>query len=531
MIRRKEYIEYINYSLAVLKTEIETNNYINHYDNNIVAEDIMCGLLNLIYGYKFTNINHEIRNFPAIDLVNQQNRIAVQVTSTGSRDKIQDTVDMFIRHELYKDYDYLWMLFLGDIPTIKKPIDTKGLFVFDESSNLLNIDSLAWEIRKLSTAKLKEIEAYLKEELGDRYFTKGEHDSKKSRRIWIATAGVIALVSLAAGFFVIDGLHTNAPRANVYFSRILPYSKAGYYASYDEISPIVREEVQTEKAFSILSFVRNYGDTNSVIEQVYCDILRLEPIKEDVICLDAEIVDNTWKLYAINDGWGDSETLTLDNIALNWNYDEEEERLDIIASDTHIMENHGVASAKAVLLAEYDLDSERYQRFCEENDANWTGISVKVSSADKSYGWSAYLLYKDGKFEIGYGGMGDGGPQVTLFAVLDVDSRPSRLTFTGPDSTPVVGDTLRVETVIAPTKSCEVTCRDVFSVNGELQQTELYTVKVNVPVFKDGAVGLTGMLTQELAQMEVYDEYMADRIMQKYLYDPEVIRENFQISD
>ena len=531
MIRRKEYIENIIHSLALLQTETGINNYVNLYDNNIVAEDFMCGLLNLIYGYNFTNANHVMRNAPAIDLVDQQNRIAVQVTSTGSREKIQNTVDQFIRHELYKDYDYLWMLFLGDIPKLKKPIDTKGLLVFDESSNLLNIDSLTWEIRKLNTAKLKEIEAYLKEELDDRYFTKGGHDSKKSRRIWIVTAGVIALVSLAAFLFVVDGLHTNTPRANVYFSRVLPYSEAGYYASYDEISPIVRSEEQAEKAFSILSFVRNFGQKYSVIEQVYCDILQLEPIKEDVIQLDAEIVDNTWKLYAINNGWGDSETLKVDYITLNRDYGEEEEQLDIIASDKHITENHGVASAKAVLLAEYDLDSERYQRFCEENDVQETGISVKVSSGEKSYSWSAYLLYHDGKFEIGYGGMGNPGPQITLFAKLDVDSRPSRLTFTGPDSTPVVGDTLRIETVIAPTKSCEVTCRNVFTVNGKQQQTEIYTVKVDVPVFKDGAVGYTGMLTQELAQMEVYDEYMADRIAQKYLYDPEVIRENFQISD
>ena len=136
MIRRKEYIENIIHSLALLQTEIGINNYVNLYDNNIVAEDFMCGLLNLIYGYNFTNANHVMRNAPAIDLVDQQNRIAVQVTSTGSREKIQNTVDQFIRHELYKDYDYLWMLFLGDIPKLKKPLDTKGLLVFDESSNL-----------------------------------------------------------------------------------------------------------------------------------------------------------------------------------------------------------------------------------------------------------------------------------------------------------------------------------------------------------------------------------------------------------
>ena len=328
-------------------------------------------------------------------------------------------------------------------------------------------------------------------------------------------------------FFVISRTHVNTPCANVYFSKVLPYNAAGFYESFEDVSPIEKAEVETEKAFSILSFVRNFGDTNSVIEEVYCEISQLEPIEEDVIQLDAEIVDNTWKLYAINNGWGDSGALKLDRIALCWDYGDEKEQLDIIASDKRIVENHGVAAAKAVLLAEYDLDSEKYQKIFGSSNIWDIGISVEASIGDETYGWGAYLLYNNGKFTIGYGGMGDRGPQVTLFAVLNVDSRPSKLTFTGPDSTPVVGDTLRIETVIAPTKSCEVECRNVFTVNGEQQQTKLYKVKVTVPVFKDGAVGYTGMLTQELAHMEVYDEYTADHIAQKYLYDPDVIREDF----
>lgn len=120
-----------------------------------------------------------IRNAKAVDLGDKQNRIAVQVTGTGSREKIQDTVDLFIKNEFYKDYDYLWMFFLKDIPNVKKPFDTKGLFAFDESSNILNIDTLACEIRKLDTAKLKKIEVYLNEELDNRYHNEEEFGSKK----------------------------------------------------------------------------------------------------------------------------------------------------------------------------------------------------------------------------------------------------------------------------------------------------------------------------------------------------------------
>lgn len=180
MMKRKKYIENIIHSLTLFQMEIKRKNNVNLYDDNIISEDFICGLLNLIYGYNFTNVNHEMRNAVAIDLADHQNRIAVQVTSTGSREKIQDTVDCFIRYELYKDYDYLWMVFLQDIPKLMKPIDTKGFFVFNESSNLLNIDSLICEIKKLNTEKLKEIQAYLKEELDSRCNMEEEHDCKKA---------------------------------------------------------------------------------------------------------------------------------------------------------------------------------------------------------------------------------------------------------------------------------------------------------------------------------------------------------------
>lgn len=321
------------------------------------------------------------------------------------------------------------------------------------------------------------------------------------------------------------------PLANVYAARVLPYRDAGYYASAEEVPAVMSTDLETDKAFSILSFARNYGDRDSVIEEVYCDILQLQPIEEAAICLDVDIIDNTWKLYVYNNGWGDADHIYVEDIAIQWGYSEEKEPLDVIALDTCIMEEQGIESTKVVLAAEYRLDNEKYQKYCEDKGVEFAEILVEVSDGYSIYDLQVVLRCSDGKFFLDYGGIGDGEPQITLFATLDVDSDPQRITFTGPDSTPVVGDTLRIETVIAPTKSCEIECRNVFSVNGKSQQTDIWRVRVIVPVFQDGAVGMTGMLTRELAQMDEYNEYFADRIIQKYLYEPESIREAYQISD
>ena len=105
MMNRKKYIENIIHSLSVLQTELSMHTAVGLYDGNIIAEDFFCGFLNLIYGCEFSNLNIEQRNTAAIDLGDAHSRIAIQVTITGSREKIQGTVDKFIAHELYKKYD------------------------------------------------------------------------------------------------------------------------------------------------------------------------------------------------------------------------------------------------------------------------------------------------------------------------------------------------------------------------------------------------------------------------------------------
>ena len=98
-----------------------------------------------------------------------------------------------------------------------------------------------------------------------------------------------------------------------------------------------------------------------------------------------------------------------------------------------------------------------------------------MSGDTEMFYWSGYLSYADGKFDIGYSGRGDSGYNISLFAVLDVDNVSSYLPFADQGAMSIVEDALIFETVIAPTKSCIVECRDVFYINGEAQQTPVYT--------------------------------------------------------
>ena len=189
-------------------------------------------------------------------------------------------------------------------------------------------------------------------------------------------------------------------------------------------------------------------------------------------------------------------------------------------------ESTEIKTAGAILIAKFVLDSEALQHYYEEYKLQILKLNIHAEGNDYDCDFWAYLAWREKGFCLEYGGMGGPGYRVTLFAVLDVDRNPSAIYFTGENATPFIDDILQVETVLAPTKSCIVKCRNVFSVNGKFQQTDVYTAKVTVPVFTDAAIGLSGLLTQELAQLQNLDEVSIERTVQKYLYQPESIRDN-----
>ena len=67
-------------------------------------------ILNLVYGVNLVNINNRVRNSAAIDLVDTENRIAVQVTSTSTGDKVKHTINEFVKGNVARIMiDYLYI--------------------------------------------------------------------------------------------------------------------------------------------------------------------------------------------------------------------------------------------------------------------------------------------------------------------------------------------------------------------------------------------------------------------------------------
>lgn len=171
MMNKEVYLKNIAENLALLSREVSILNAVNLYDINIIAEDFFPGLLNLIYGYELKNANHLEKNAPAIDLIDQKNRIAVQVTSDNSSTKIKHTIEEFNKSQAYHLYDRLVVLILTQKKKYSSNFDTQGLFSFEKARDIWDVEKLIKDIRELETAKIKNVSDYLSEELYNKYYS------------------------------------------------------------------------------------------------------------------------------------------------------------------------------------------------------------------------------------------------------------------------------------------------------------------------------------------------------------------------
>ena len=156
-MNREEYLKQIIEKLAAWQAEIKLRGKANLYDSHIIAEYYVKELFNVFFGYDLKNLNDSSRNFPGIDLGDQTEGVAVQVTATKRRDKIQSTLDKFGKNELYKDYPHLYIFILSEKQNSYQPFDTKGLFSFDIDKHILDIDDLIRLANTLDTTAVQRV--------------------------------------------------------------------------------------------------------------------------------------------------------------------------------------------------------------------------------------------------------------------------------------------------------------------------------------------------------------------------------------
>ena len=326
----------------------------------------------------------------------------------------------------------------------------------------------------------------------------------------VAVAAIAAFMLFSGGgnnastSTTVSASATSAQRvaAEVYASQIGSYMDAGTVNSYENISASSSDTLKVNKAFSILSFVRNQGDAAAQVESVSMEISSLEPIEDVIIQADATVANgDTLLVYAVNNGWGTSKGTEIEVFATSQN------------------------SAKRIELSDFATNVE----LDEARDFEPGDVARPVKAIVDIDKFKAVAHQKKSEYDLDLHVVNkETGDEIRSFSL---QCNPTSIRFSGEQANPRVEDTFRIETVVAPTKSCNVVCKDVYSVNGELQETPEYSVMVTVPVFFDGAFGNQYNLTADLAADPDMGDLQMQRVADKYRYDPQSIFDNRQNKD
>lgn len=97
---RTRNVEDFSKILATLNAEFSIAGKLNLQSQNVLAEDFFKRILNALFAWSLTNVNETTRNAEAIDLIDEKNRLVIQVTVTNTTKKINRSLD----HASIKSY-------------------------------------------------------------------------------------------------------------------------------------------------------------------------------------------------------------------------------------------------------------------------------------------------------------------------------------------------------------------------------------------------------------------------------------------
>ncbi|MDD6207991.1 MAG: SMEK domain-containing protein [Clostridiales bacterium] len=154
---------------AYIQLYLEYNGKQGLLDENKILEDIMCEVLNRVYGWHLKNLNYEEKNYPGIDLGDPELGLGIQVTVDKTSTKINHSISQIIKHEVYKKYPNLKILILGKKQasySIQNPDQDNETVLFDAKKDIIDFSDVLNATGAMKASERHELAEYLRAELG-----------------------------------------------------------------------------------------------------------------------------------------------------------------------------------------------------------------------------------------------------------------------------------------------------------------------------------------------------------------------------
>ncbi len=169
---RKIAFDNISRVLAITRYDIEQHQLVNDQSLNIHGENWFRDIFNFVYEKNFfinANLETKTGNSSAIDLIDKENKLAYQITTTRSKEKVDESFKKLTK-TTYKKYT-LKIFFLLEKSKFQKPTkqyfkDTYGINI---EEHLFDYTDLLKDIEALETTKLIELNQKLFLKTSEKY--------------------------------------------------------------------------------------------------------------------------------------------------------------------------------------------------------------------------------------------------------------------------------------------------------------------------------------------------------------------------
>lgn len=167
----EELLVQIRNQITAYQMNVKSDNKAHRYNINDRAEAFTIPLLKLLFGWDhLQDLNKISPNFPGIDLGDYENRIAIQVTSDTSLEKVKGTITQFVSNTHYEHFDRLVVLMIQDRNSTynQKIIDDlcQEKLRFNQNNDILDLSGLMQFIKSISVKDLKEVLILFQDETG-----------------------------------------------------------------------------------------------------------------------------------------------------------------------------------------------------------------------------------------------------------------------------------------------------------------------------------------------------------------------------
>jgi hypothetical protein len=166
-MNRAVYYNFIEEKLHTLANRISSGGKLNVLGLHAHSENFYLHFFNLLYGYELKNMNQSFRNVEAIDLIDTNHKVMIQVSSTNTKQKVENALSKPVLSE-YAGFTFKFIAIGSDAEKLRNATFANPYgVVFNPAKDIHDVVSILSDILVLGIDPLISIYEFIRKELGN----------------------------------------------------------------------------------------------------------------------------------------------------------------------------------------------------------------------------------------------------------------------------------------------------------------------------------------------------------------------------